>query len=380
MRTLCCSILVLIFAASASHSTPTEFTLVQANPSARVVYVNPAYSPDGRSIAYVAISDAEGVGPRSIYSDEKSIRVAALQRGEWTHRVLLESADWPLWSPDGKHLAFARNGICLLHLRTGKVRRLTRDRLPKSDRDEALATIDYPVSFSPNGRYVAYYKQMWEENQTRVFDLLQNRDSGIFKGLYETDPRYAKYAGYKWFLGNYFDWSPDSRQVLSAFNWFMDNPVPTRLLLTDIARCKWRTVLKGYRVYGVIYPKSRYAWLFLADRLEEGPETDTAPPEGPGIYRLDLDSRKLTKLSNIREWVFASPDFRRFAFTSHSRGSHEPVNLYLGETRQWQFRLIAEDAADPWSWHIRTRFVSWSRDGKSLAYVTHRGDIKLVRL
>lgn len=372
--------LVFAFACALPAHASTEYTLIKADPKADIAYTNPAWSPDGKSIAYVRMG-SHGSALDLVNNRGKTIYLATMGNGEWHHKLLLRDANWPVWSPDGKSLAFARNGVAMLTLRTGKVRQLTRDRIPQSDRDEALATTDYPVSFSPNGRYVAYYKQMWEENQTRVFDLLQNRDAGIFKGLHETDPRYAKYARYKWFLGNYFDWSPDSRHVLSAFNWFMDQGVPTRLVMADLERRKWDAVLQNYRVTGVVWPHSHpeSVWLVLEDTLVEGPKTDLKPPQGPGIYRLDLNTRRLVKLASIHEWIFPTRDFKRFAFASRTGSGAHSANLYVGETNKWQFRLLSTEADDPWDWHVRTKFINWSPDGKSLAYVTKQGDIRIVK-
>lgn len=360
--------LALLLTSTLSGLASTEHTLIQADPGEKVVYTNPAWSPDERSIAYVAVSNAEKLDSGALYGRDKSVWIATVRGGEWKHKLLLKDADCPVWSPDGKQLVFARNGLAVLTLSTGKVRQLTKDKLPKfSDRDDAEATTDCPVSFSPNGRYVAFHRHMWDENETRVFNLTLNRDVGLV-------------------IGHYFDWSPDSRYVLSAFNWFQDDQVTTRLIRTDLLRRKWRTLLRNYRIQGVVWPETqRYAWVLLVNReprtypqFIDYPENELDPPEGPGMYRLDLDSRQLRKVADVQRWIFPSPDYRRFVFPGIS-GESGQTALYVGYTPTWQFRLLSTEARDPWDWHVRTRFINWSPDGRSLAYVTGQGDIRIVR-
>jgi len=338
----------------------TEYALIKANPAAKTLYMNPAWSPDGRSIAYVAITNAEKLD-YAIISHPTSIRLATLRNGKWAHKLLVSKGHSPVWSANGT-LAFARNGLLIMDLHTGHVKRLSNDRLSRIPReDDATAYQDIPISFSPDGRYLAYNRLLWEEAEIRVFDMKLNRDLGIN-------------------VGNRFAWSRDSRRMLTSFEWYGDQQVPSRLVMWDLSRAKWRSILKGYRVDDIVWPKGRdYAWVLIQDVLDEGPDTDLKPPNGAGIYRLDLTKHTLTKLSDITSWILPSPTYERFAFAGKRPDATGEREIYVGETGKWQFRLIARHFPGPGNWSQRARFMGWSPDGKSLAYVTGQGDIRIVK-
>ena len=48
-------VLLLLLVSSPAGLALSQTTLVQANPDAKISYINPVWSPDGRSIAYVAV-------------------------------------------------------------------------------------------------------------------------------------------------------------------------------------------------------------------------------------------------------------------------------------------------------------------------------------
>jgi TolB protein len=115
----------------------------------------PTWSPDGRSIAYVAgRARGGGLEPRV----ESTVRVVGVRdrRSRVVHRLRDGSLSGMAWSPDGRHLALAlSDGIHALRLDDGTLRRLTDDR-----RDAAPA-------FSPDGRALAFVRGP----ELRVLDL-----------------------------------------------------------------------------------------------------------------------------------------------------------------------------------------------------------------
>jgi TolB protein len=106
---------------------------------------SPAWSPDGRSIAFTRITPAQ-TGTGSIY-----VMAASGHGLRSVTAASLDAAD-PTWSPDGKRLAFAvytsetrRSDIAVLNLGTGAVQNLT-----------AMLGGGFAPAWAPNGRTIAY--------------------------------------------------------------------------------------------------------------------------------------------------------------------------------------------------------------------------------
>jgi Tol biopolymer transport system component len=259
-------------------------------------------------------------------------------------------------------LAFDRKGVAVYDPHTGRITQLTRSRYPRGDdSDDAKAYYHSPVSFSPDGRYLVYECDFWEESDFRIYDRKLHKDLGVD-------------------IGNRFAWSSDGTRLLAAWDWYMNQQAPTRLIMWDVKTRKWRTMLRNYRVDNIVWPKGKeYAWALLVDILEEGPRTDLKPPQGPGYYRFDLRTHKLTKVSGITQWIVPSPDYKRFVFQSDPKDKSEASSLYVGETNKWRFRLLARGIAGPWNWYQQSMYMDWSPDGKTLAYTTKLGDIRIVK-
>ncbi len=102
----------------------------------------PAWSPDGRTVAFAARRPSSPPGPEAIHT----IRTDGSDR-----RVILENAGDPTWSPDGAKLAFVSANPS-----TG-----TEIGVANADgtgRRELTATKDAELSpaWSPDGRYIAF--------------------------------------------------------------------------------------------------------------------------------------------------------------------------------------------------------------------------------
>lgn len=103
--------------------------------------LSPAWSPDGRKLAYMTYSDHHAqIVVQSLYGGAR--RVVAEAQG---------TISSPAWSPDGHQIVLARADeranidIYLLDLASGRERRLT-----------THAGIDTEASFSPDGRYIYF--------------------------------------------------------------------------------------------------------------------------------------------------------------------------------------------------------------------------------
>lgn len=102
----------------------------------------PVFSPDGEAVAYLAPGD-EG---------ETDLRVVAVNGGDpVTVASAVEGSEYPSWSPDGRHLAYAGGApvnVWVVSRAGGEPRQLTR------------SGGDYP-RWSPDGRRIAYV--IWTE-------------------------------------------------------------------------------------------------------------------------------------------------------------------------------------------------------------------------
>lgn len=105
---------------------PPAGSPVLTPPAADLGYMDLAWSPDGRSIAY-----SEYAGPAKFDPREWRIRISPVD-GSSSARTLVQNAVWASWSPDGKRLAFSstRDGnseIYTIAADGTDIRRLTND-------------------------------------------------------------------------------------------------------------------------------------------------------------------------------------------------------------------------------------------------------------
>jgi dipeptidyl aminopeptidase/acylaminoacyl peptidase len=112
--------------------------------SARGYYQGPAWSPDGRAIAYQS-SPNRNIDVTAIYSikpngtDERQLTPSA-------------SAGLPAWSPSGSRIAYsARNQLWIMPSDGTGARRLTNCRLP--------CVFDFVPAWSPNGKDLVFVQQ-----------------------------------------------------------------------------------------------------------------------------------------------------------------------------------------------------------------------------
>ena len=126
-------------------------------------YGRPSTSPDGQR---VAVEVTEGSGT--------DIWVYDWQRDTMTRLTFAENATIPLWSPDGRYIAFRAAGEGLFVTRSdgsGKPQPLTQSK-----------NIQVPWSFTPDGKRLAFY----EQDSKTSFDLwtvpLESDSAGLRAG------------------------------------------------------------------------------------------------------------------------------------------------------------------------------------------------------
>jgi Tol biopolymer transport system component len=334
-----------LFAILSSYVSAAEVIVVAANPDTKTAYTDPVWSPNGRSIAYVGLTYANSPNEPTFGKTDTNVYIATLAGGKWSSKELVKNADWPVWSPDGKKLMVDRGGLASVDVATGKITQITK---------RGLATNpDYPVSWSPNGRYLVYMSYRKDVPTPLIRDLKTAKDLSVAPGVVAV-------------------WMKDGK-LLTA----MCGPYcPAEggwLKIIDPASGASSTLLDKWCVQNMFPLRGgSSAWVLL---------TPTGP-HGEGIYTLDMKKGSTNKQTALHALeVSWSPDASQFAFITMYApvGSVAPKStLYVGDTGIWKFKIVAKDAAgtdDKLHQHAQ-----WSPNSRSIAYVTELGDIKILKL
>jgi tricorn protease len=171
----------------------------------------PAWSPDGKSIAYV--SDGGGENVLCIQGEEGKGTVRVIKPGGAGFYAFLH------WSPDGKRIAFTDNSrtLYILDVATGGITRVDSDEMyvPGPYRDIAS-------DWSADSRWLAYTK-VTKTNYRRVFlySVNEKKSYPLTDGLSDAqEPKFDPKGKYLYFFA-----STDAGPVL---NWFDQSSIDMR--------------------------------------------------------------------------------------------------------------------------------------------------------
>ena len=254
-------------------------------------------------------------------------------------RLVARGGSGPGWSPDGRRIAFARrggneDGVYVIGVDGRGERRLTRER---------AGTTAFPMSWAPNGRMIAFYRQYRRPGSCGPLRLagdffVMNADGSDVRRL--TRHGQAHY----WAAA----WSPDSRRiaVVSCHRPPRGDP-EIYVIEADgsgerrlTRRLGWDTVA-GW---------SRDGRHLLAGGERAGPSD---------LYLISADGAQRRNLTRSLEDEFAgatwSPDERRIAFVRAAVGIHV-MNADGSQLRNLHAQTVPD--APP----------SWSPDGKRLTF------------
>jgi len=344
--------LILVLMASSATCLSQETVVIRADTAAGIAYNNPVWSPDGKTIAYVAMPYVADPNEPTYCRKGKSVHLATPAGGIWKTKLLAKDADWPVWSPDRKQIAFRQNGLAVMALATGKTKRLTKD--SGLDEDGDVNELHVPISWSPNGRYMLY-KLVWQEGRAlTVRDLKTGKDRRIAEDAPDAI------------------WMADGK-LLAAQCGSEEGSQQSWLRVVNPVTGSTRTVLKDRSVRSPFIPKdASYAWVYVAENA----------PKGEGIYRVDLKSGALTKQIAVHaKELYWSPTGKQFAFIADwsPRAGVETLScVYVGSTVNWRFKIASKNALraeDDMHSHL-----AWSPDGKKIAFVTAEGGISVLKL
>ncbi len=317
---------------------------------------NPAWSPDGRKIAFV--SDRDGDEDIYVMDAANGSNVERLtyfgaedeDRIEGGIRIRLGGGGLPVWSPDGQRIAFAWDrwegnlDIYVMDADGSNVERLTDS-----------GALDGPPAWSPDGQRIAFGSR---PSPSRQAAALSDGGGGIFamnadgSGVERLTPeRLTPDPGV---VRDEPAWSPDGRRI--AFTsvrsgnyeiYVMDADGSNVERLTDSSAAPvWSP--DGQRIAFVAYRDGGWG-IFAMNADGSGVErlTESGADHGPPVW---------------------SPDGRRIAFTSERSGNYE---IYVMDADGSNVERLTDSGAHS---------PVWSPDGQRLAFVSEarEADIHVV--
>ena len=222
----------------------------------------PAWSPDGKSIAY--FSDASGEYQLHIkpQDGQGSAKVIPLQ-GTGFYAYIK-------WSPDSKHISYVDNGrnLYVLNVATAAIKKIDSDELyiPGPFREQA-------GSWSPDSRWIAYTR-VEDTNFRKVllYSLDQGKSFPVTDGLSDaSEPIFDRGGKYLYFLA--------STNAGPVVNWFDQSNADMRatraIYLLTLQKETVSPFAKESDEEGIEGKKEE-------GKKEEGPGSRTTTDEGPG--------------------------------------------------------------------------------------------------
>jgi tricorn protease len=311
---------------------------------------DPAWSPDGRSIAY--FSDASGEYELHI-RDQKGLQPARV--------IKLSNAPsfyyTPLWSPDSKKIAYSDKHLNLWYLDVEHPQPVKIDANPY----ETFGTNSFAVSWSPDSRWIAYNKQLSNYlNAVFVYSLEDRTSRQITDGMSDSrSPVFDKSGKYLYFLASTnaalttsgLDMTSDQHPVTS--NLYMavlqketaspvapqsddeavtDEPAPaasakpapkrTAAPKSSQTSIDFDGILQ--RIIALPAPEANYVQLAAGEAgsilMLQAPLTQVVPnPPSLTILKFDLESRRATPLAGSVSSMDVSFNGKKMLF---SQGSH----------------------------------------------------------
>ncbi|OFA03392.1 S41 family peptidase [Duganella sp. HH101] len=180
----------------------------------------PAWSPDGRSVAY--FSDESG---------EYALHIRAQDGKGEPRKFKLTGAgfyDYPVWSPDSKKIAYTDNAwtLYVLDVATGAIKKIASEPLYGVNKTLRAA-------WAPDSRWIAYaLNSMTYTRSAYIYSLEQNKSWPVTDGLSDVvDPVFDKSGKYLYFFA--------STNAGPSNNWFSQQNEDNR-----VTRTIWMAVLR----------------------------------------------------------------------------------------------------------------------------------------
>jgi Tol biopolymer transport system component len=199
--------------------------------------VNPAWSRDGQHIAFNEPDPFKGLGciDSSDYSSGPPLpqddpRIHVINADGSGERVLSLRGVGPVWSPDGRELAYSTDrGIYVANSDGSNPRQLVSSDLPSSGE-----TMGGPV-WSPDGKRIAFLRGHCYDAPFQLH--VANADGSGIRALAPYDPDLGSFAPQEWSAS----WSPDGSRVASE-TLFLTGPGHRTIGIANVDGSGGRTV------------------------------------------------------------------------------------------------------------------------------------------
>ena len=375
---VCAFTSLLSSSASAQTSTPPIRRSITDKDIFDFVWVaNPQVSPDGSHVAFTRVTVDE---KRTGY--ETSIWIVSTSGGEDPVRLTNGKHDaQPRWSPDGKRMAFVRGGdkdetgkpkpaqIALLSFSGGEARIITD--LPKG--------ASGPV-WSPDGKHIAF------SSSTTPGDIekaAHKKTQAEKESEHESDVHVISRAVYRENDEGFLDFKRhDHIWVVDVTGGFEDQPKPVQLTSGDYDEGEIRWTNDGSRIYFLTshvdepYYETPTADIYSVAATGGTAEKFATIPMGIGDFTLSPDGHRVAFHGAIEQPVrsYSQPDLWVMDLSPNAR----PANLTADYDYDMGDAVFGDNSA-PRGGNGST--LHWSPDGRSLYdKVARQGRTPIIRV
>ncbi|HSS21276.1 MAG TPA: PDZ domain-containing protein [Pyrinomonadaceae bacterium] len=309
---------------------------------------SPAWSPDGKSIAY--FSDESGEYEMHIRNQDG--------KGD-VRKIKLSGAgfyDDPVWSPDSQKISYTDNSWSLywMDVKTGVSKKIGSEYLYGPSRDRTIYH-----SWSPDSKWLAYTLSTKANIQTvYAYSTEQDKSFAVTDGLSEvTEPVFDESGKYLYFLGStnagpVKEWfalsNADMRYTSSFYLAVLRNNLPNPLFKesdeekgTPAKEEKPKDTPKptpepfsidvdglNNRILAIPLPAGNYSHLAAGGPNQfyyvQSPDDDNPVPGGPEravLHQYDLEKRKDDSFINGVSDYFVSNDKKKIMYRSNANWS-----------------------------------------------------------
>jgi eukaryotic-like serine/threonine-protein kinase len=296
---------------------------------------SPAFSPDGRGIAYIA--EVNGVLQVFVRNLDSSGGVQLTQS--------LEDCATPFWSPDGREIHYIsiageRDALWVVNAAGGASRVVL---------ENVVA-----AALSPDGRQLAFLRDP-DESGGSLFRLWLASPPGAEPRLVAGDD-----LGDRTFLAGTLRFSPDG-STLGAWLTSSATGLPRDFWLIDPDKLTSRRVLPSLSAVPSPYP---FAWFPDSRRIIFSGVHGSDQTRGTHLWMADTKTgrvRALTASSGSETSPTISPDGSRIVFVQEEI-EHDLARIPLDEPQIQTLLSTARGERDP----------AWSPSGTGFSYVTNR--------